>query len=225
MSGGYYYIYQHVPKCGGTSFRSACGHFFTGIHEIPPAREDVEAWGAFLRNKVDFSTLAPDTMISGHLIHNGVRPRERYAEEIARGGVRILTVLRDPMARLISGYMYATQRGKKLPPLEDRLRKAENPISRYLGFDGGDPVSYLESFFLVGITEHLQDTIDLLAASLGRSSVEVPKENVTVERKKPEVTPETAEKFLEKNKRDYALYNAGLEIFRRRCKSELNRSV
>lgn len=220
------YIYQHVPKCGGTSFRTACRSFFTEVHEVPPKKDDPEAWEAFRRNKVDFATLGPDTIITGHLIHDGVRPRERYAQEIAGADVKILTVLREPLSRMVSGYAYATQLGKNLPvTLDQRLRKAKNPMSRYLGFDGTDAGTFLKSFFLVGLTEHLQATVDLLAKSIGKESVEVPRVNVSKDRAKLEVSPETAAVFRANNARDYELYETAVRIFRERCRGELGREV
>lgn len=220
------YIYQHVPKCGGTSFRSACARFFTEIHEVPPKKDDPEAWESFQRNKVDFSTLPTDTIVTGHLIHDGLRPRERYAQEIAGGGVHVITVLREPLSRMISGYTYALQLGKNLPvTLDQRLRKAKNPMSRYLGFDGQDAGAFVKSFFLVGLTEHLQTTIDLLANAVGKETVEVPRVNVTKERAKPEIAEETVTVFRANNARDYELYETAVRIFQERCRQELGREA
>jgi hypothetical protein len=220
------YIYQHVPKCGGTSFRVACLNFFSEIHEVPPSREDTAAWEAYQRNKPDFSTLPPNTIITGHLIHDGTRPRERYAEEIARGGVRILTVLRDPLARLVSLYHFAQQNGREMPvSLEERLRRARNPVSRNLGFDGSDAEEFLRGFFLVGLTERLQDTVDLLAHSIGRETILVPRENAAKERRPIDAPPEAIERFRENNRMDYELYDTAVSMFGERCRRELGRGA
>ncbi len=217
-------IYQHVPKCGGTSFREACQAYFTETHEEVPSKDDPEKWDAFIRNKVNFSNLGPRPLISGHFIHDGVRPRERYADEIALGNVRIVTVLREPLARLISGHAFAKQNGKKLGvTFEQRLKRAKNPMSRYLGFAGGHATSFLKTFFLVGLTEHLQMTCDLLAHLIQREPVEVPRVNVTKDRAKPEIAPEVIEIFRANNIRDYELYEAAVDLFRERCLTELGR--
>lgn len=220
------YIYQHVPKCGGTSFRTACRSFFTEVRDVPPSKDDLEAWEAFCRNKVDFSTLGRDTIITGHLIHEGLRPRERYAQEIADGRAQIVTVLREPLSRLISGYAYALRFGETPPvTLEQRVRKTKNPMSRFLGFDGSNAEAFLKSFFLVGLTEHLQATVDLLAKSAGKESVEVPRANVSKERARLEVSPEAAEVFRVNNAQDYELYETAARIFRERCRQELGREI
>jgi len=220
----YVYIYQHVPKCGGTSFRVACLHYFAEIHEVPPSRDDIAAWETYQKNKPDFSKLPPNTIITGHLIHDGTRPRERYAEEISRGGVRILTILRDPLARLVSLYHFAQQNGREMPvTLEERLRRTRNPISRNLGFDGSNAEEFLRGFFLVGLTERLQDTIDLLAHSIGREPIQVSRENAAKEQRKADVSPEALERFRANNRTDFELYNTAVAIFRERCRRELGR--
>jgi hypothetical protein len=220
------YIYQHVPKCGGTSFRVACLNYFSEIHEVPPPRADTEAWEAYQRNKPDFATLPLNTIITGHLIHDGTRPRERYAAEIARGGVRILTVLRDPLARLVSLHHFAEQNGREMPvSLEERLRRARNPVSRNLGFDGSNAEAFLQGFFLVGLTERLQDTIDLLAHSIGRESIQVPRENAAKKQRQAEVPPDAIERFRENNRMDYELYDTAVAMFTERCRRELGRDA
>lgn len=219
----YVYIYQHVPKCGGQAFREACRSYFNLVVEKPPAVEDSEAWQAFLNDKVDFAELPEDSMVCGHLIKDGIRPRERYAAEIAGGNVRILTVLRDPFDRAVSAFNYAMQRGKKVAAtVEERLARMHNPMSRFLGFSEGDAKEFLKTFFFVGITEQMQASMDLLAHSIGKPPVEVPLVNVT-KKKGSDVAPEAVEQFTKDNELDFQLYRAAVELLNDRLRAELGR--
>jgi hypothetical protein len=109
--------------------------------------------------------------------------------------------------------------------LEERLRRARNPVSRNLGFDGSNAEAFLQGFFLVGLTERLQDTIDLLAHSIGRESIQVPRENAAKKQRQAEVPPDAIERFRENNRMDYELYDTAVAMFTERCRRELGRDA
>jgi hypothetical protein len=219
------YIYQHVPKCGGQAFRLACQNYFHLLLEKPPKKTDPRAWQEFLNGKVDFSTIPDRTMICGHLIHDGIRPRERYAEEIARGNVRIITVLREPIERAISAYFFRQRQGKQTEPQVGRhLQKVKNPMAHQLGLKDQDPRAFLESYFFVGVTEYMQTSIDLLSRLVGEPTVEVPVNNVT-KREPYELGPEIVEFFRRNNATDYALHESAVALLGERCQAELGRPL
>ncbi len=225
MSETFYYIYQHVPKCGGQAFRLACENHFDLLLEKPPGKANAEAWQAFVKNKVDFATLTDRTMICGHLIHDGVRPRERYAAEIAQGNVRILTVLREPMERAISAYFYRQRQGKPtVATVQEHLGSVRDPMAHHLGWKDGAARTFLETYFFVGVTEYLQMSIDLLSHLIGEPTVQVPVNNVT-KRKPYELTADAVELFRRNNPRDYALYDASVALLADRCEAELGRAL
>ncbi len=210
-------IYQHVPKCAGQSFRAAWKSMgFEIILEKPPKHTDHPAWEAFLANKVDVAALPGDSLICGHLIHDGIRPRDRYPEEIAKWNIPIVTLLRDPMERAISAYFYRQRQGKQtLPTVEDQLRKVRNPIASHLGYTVGPYRDFLETFLFVGASEHLQASVDVLARLLDRPAVHVPRINITP-RKPYEISDETRRIFRERNHVDYALTDDGLALLKER---------
>lgn len=225
MSENIIYIYQHVPKCGGKSFRQACRNYFNLVVERPPQVAETEKWAAFLRDKVDFGALPEDTMICGHLIKDGIRPRERYAEEFARREVRVVTVLREPRERAVSAYFFAKQQGKSFEgTVDDRLASMKNPMAKFLGFKGGDVDAFLREYFFVGVTEHMQQSLDLFARLLGRDRIEAPRVNVT-KVKENKLQPGTAELFEKNNDLDYALYRGAVKLLRERCLAELGVAI
>lgn len=221
------YIYQHIPKCGGTSFRTACASYFTEIREIVPGKAEVEAREAFKKSRIDFATAPDNLLISGHFIQDGVRPPDRYGEEIANGQVRLITVLREPLARVISGFYYAAEQGRERPiPIDKRLARAKNTLCKFLGCSDDDDIpTFLDRYVLVGITEYLQATSDMLGRSVGKEPVEVPRVNVTREKKKEVVEPELEAIFKENNARDYELYNLAVDRFRARHLAETGRML
>ncbi len=205
-----YYIYQHVPKCAGQSFREVCrGLGLDLILEKPPGKANKALWEEFKNSKVNLASLPTDTMICGHLIHDGIRPRERYIEEIAAGNVRIVTLLRDPMERAISAYFYRQRQGKEVvPTVEDHLKKMKNPMAHHLGFyqfEGGVMRDFLKTFFVVAVAEHYDASVRVLAKLMDREPVEVPRINATP-RKPYEVSNDVRGIFREQNEIDYAMH-------------------
>ncbi len=214
-----YYIYQHVPKCAGQSFREVCrGLGLDLVLEKPPGKANKALWEEFKQSKVDLASMPSDTMVCGHLIHDGIRPRERYAEEIATGHVRIVTLLRDPMERAISAYFYRQRQGKEVvPTVEDHLKNMKNPMAHHLGFCqfDGEIREFLETFFFVAVAEKYEPSVRVLAKLMDREPVEVPRINATP-RKPYEVSDEAREGFRKQNQIDYEMYGAAVDLLAQR---------
>lgn len=210
-------IFQHVPKCGGTAFREACARMFPVEHELfgdeqPPPVPSL-APGLGLR------------MVTGHYIHDGLRPRERFGAALDAPHVRLITVVRDPLSRAISAYNFRRQRNRKSPPEIRRwLENRANPMARFLGC-GEDVGAWLAKMDFVGVNEALQDSVDLLAAMLGLTPASVETVNVTKKRSEEAVSGETREIFRQNNSLDYALYKAALERFQNECRDRLGRTL
>ncbi len=210
-----FYIYQHVPKCAGQSFREIFRQLgLELILEKPPGKANEEKWEQFKRTKIDLASKPTDTMICGHLIHDGIRPRERYAEEIAAGNVRIVTLLRNPMERAISAYFYRQRQGKEVvPTVEDHLRNMKNPMAHHLGWYGfeGTMREFLERYFFVAVAEHYDASVRVLAKLMDRDPVEVPTINATP-RKPYEVSDEARAAFRAQNEIDYEMFADGIAL-------------
>jgi hypothetical protein len=223
-----FYIYQHVPKCAGQSFRAVCRDLGLDlILEKPPGKANAAKWEAFKRDKIDLASKPTNTMICGHLIHDGIRPRERYAEEIAAGNVRIVTLLRDPMERAISAYFYRQRQGKEVvPTVEDHLRNMKNPMAHHLGWYGfeGTMREFLERFFFVAVAEHYDASVRVLAKLMDREPVEVPTINATP-RKPYEVSDEARELFRKQNEIDYGMFGEAIALLGERDRELLGEGI
>jgi Sulfotransferase family len=86
-------IHIHIPKCGGTSFRSALAKQF-GAHHMNLYVDDT----TFIYQEMDLAATATDPntwSISSHFIRS-------FPPEIARRPVLYVTFLRDPLAQFLS---------------------------------------------------------------------------------------------------------------------------
>lgn len=166
------YFFLHVMKTGGTTLwdtlRSAFG--------IEVSESWMHVW--------DCQKLGNTRFEGGHYFYQWVQQRYGYR--------KFLTLLRDPVDRIVSDYAHA-QRWKRLPWQRDALHMGvvewakkhpfvgQNVYCRYLTLDGPydarEPdltlaTSVLESFAWVGITEDYERSLrrleDLLGVTLER---------------------------------------------------------
>lgn len=199
-------IYQHVRKCAGQSFAKACSRWFEMRKDQPERWASAEEVTNFTKSPLDLNALPEKTMLYGHLTRDGIRPLERYGAEFDAGVFTLITVVRDPLEQAISSYFYRIRNGKPWgEPLDIWLRRRRDNICKFLGVrcDGG--LITPNPFAFIGVTEQLQQSLDILAHMTGNSRVEVERVNVTP-RDDFEISDETREIFRERNRMDQALY-------------------
>jgi hypothetical protein len=200
------YLYQHVPKCGGRSFVHACLHWFPDVHETVGRFPSKERVAEFARTRLDFDQLPPASFVHGHFVRDGIRPHERYGDYIAAGRCRLLTIVRDPLDRCVSAYFHRRRTGHEWPePLSDFLKRGRNRTANLLGVTAENWRERLDGYFLVGTTESLALSINLLAVRTGHPPVETPHLNSSA-RGDQELSPEAVENFRAKNALDYEIH-------------------
>jgi len=188
-------VFQHIPKCAGTSVRKIFsrwfgehlyGHYFDNLTSTPPTKVDlIEAQAKAASN-------GGAVCVFGHF--NGSRGfgYRDYYPEVAQ----ILTIIRDPFEHHISNYYFAKKKvaaGKFDLPLARLLKDHNMGVEEYLT----SHQSYLGSFFpsemdeknypeklrdeflFIGITERLNESILDLAQLLRKPKCRVPRENVS----------------------------------------------
>jgi hypothetical protein len=199
-------IYQHVPKCGGRSFIKACRSHFKIVADQPPSYPSKEQIQEFAQAKLDLGTLTAPSLVHGHLVFDGIRPVERYTEELKQEGFGLITIVRDPLERALSAFYHRRKKGKAWEAgLEDWLQKRKNNICSFLGIkmEGEKPIS--DPFLMMGLTEQLQDSLTVFANLTGMPPVEIERLN-TSPRDEVEVPKKTLETFRANNAMDYALH-------------------
>jgi hypothetical protein len=202
-----WFLYHHIPKCGGRSFTQACRSWFPSHGEDWGSFPDRAAIAECAKTRLDLTAFAPDTFFHGHYIYDGLRPQDRYPEFIAQGNLRLITVLRDPLERAMSAYFYRVKKGKnaRQESLDDWMKKQRNRMARFLGVTAENWRPRLDGYFHVGTTELLPLTINVLARKTGNPPVPAPRLN-TAERDDTTPSPESLEAFRRGNALDYALF-------------------
>lgn len=118
--------------------------------KLSEVRRNEVARKQWLERRKDALFQTNDSMLCGHFIFDGVRPKEWLESEIQSGKVRLVTLLRDPLERAISACFYRKKRGlETFPTLEARLKAMKNPISRHLGYQGENPELFLKNFYFL----------------------------------------------------------------------------
>ncbi|MBI3154317.1 MAG: sulfotransferase family 2 domain-containing protein [Burkholderiales bacterium] len=178
------YIFLHIPKSAGTTFRHHIEHNFAPEEIVALYRAD----DARLRREDVFARLQslPDEqrrrlrVIYGHEVYHGIH-------ELFDRPCRYVTFLRDPIDKTISFYNYRMQQGIRkgtidpaaLPRFEDWLEASRGMHDGMLGdlvkygFADGPDVSepalraVLQKFYFVGTTENFDEDAMFLYHELG----------------------------------------------------------
>ena len=206
----------HIPKCAGTSFsrvlkewfgRGYLRHHYNDKLNRPPPRHSLTRGIWTKRPRVGLC-------IHGHFNNDrGIRLLDYYPE--AR---QLISIIRDPFHLHVSTYFYlknqaqvggrgAYREGKPNPilqnssSLEEYLERYTRPYIRSLlppklTLDNFEDV-LTNDFIYIGLSENLQQSVNLLAKVLGFDTVEVPMKNAS--NWSEEVPAGARERFEEEN--------------------------
>ena len=229
-------FFLHIPKSGGLTFRAILqDHYALGTYKNGSDMENSETL---------FPSLQDYSLICGHFLYSEIK------EPLA--GFSKITVLRDPVSRVISEHHYILSRehqkkGIKKNPAEvckehflpsegDPIETAENIACKCLSqLDPSDlsiPIEkHLESakkslaqdFAFIGITERMEESIALFHRLFGWTSPPwTPVHNTTSE-KKP-YPQEVLDAIARRNWADIELYKYAVELFEKQKANLLPRS-
>jgi len=194
----------HIPKTAGTSFRAVLQTWFgDGLHLHYPAH-----------GRPQRVADRPGVCVHGHFNRDiGMGVNDYYPD--AR---QFITILREPFDRFVSLWLFLDRHRSRegwnmldgYPTFEpwfaDHKRRAlDDPATTFLrhlpepATDEGLEALFRRRFVAVGVTERLQDSVDLIARRLGKQSVLVPHEN-----RAPEVT-QTFERYRAEHEATFVL--------------------
>jgi hypothetical protein len=226
------YIHIHVPKNAGSTFNAILARRFGGRYlsdyKYPPGYILSEA------EKREYVLAHPECECIGNHVFRFPGP------PLPEVTYRYLTFLRHPVPRLVS--LYAYERKTSDPshcshrPLEEwldiRLTSRDSALTNYqtyhiCGLDDPVKMSFdlarrtLEQFDFVGILEDFDNSLLLLARSLGwpLDDLYYRKVNETKSESTVAVNSQTRQRILDLNQLDLQLYEYGLERHRRNLSS------
>lgn len=202
-------VFVHLPKTGGFALHA------TLERSLPPGSVlrvgDSDTQAAF--QAMGPEQVAPYAMVSGHFTFKEALLRARH-------GARFATLLRDPVARLLSAFNYMSTWTDH--PLYDSFRK--RGFAEFIAASGqelaaeackqltgrstaAEAIQILEnSYALVGTTGRVTDVSTHLHKWLELPPQKPERENVTNGQGRVTLTSETCEQLLELTKEDRKLY-------------------
>jgi len=213
----------HIPKCAGASLSEVLRawfkngfrlHYHNEKRNIPPPR--YKLYTGFFRKKPHHGLC-----IHGHFNNNRGNGTREYYPEVDQ----MISVMRDPFDLHLSTYFYVRRQAKNKGSgayrsgqkhriiennwnLEDYLRETKrsyilNFLPSDLAFDNYRQIIE-DQFLYIGISENLQQSVNILSKIIGFYSIAVPHSNVS---EWDEPVPEGArEEFEENNRLETEIY-------------------
>ena len=205
-------IFHHIPKCGGTSVINVLGSWFFVVEDYRPMEEDER----YFTNRIKINSLKNYQCLSGHFDTDGIYLHQRYPEVFTDSRFKTMTFVRDPLKVKISLYYFEQKYGLNNGiSLEKHLMGRHNYIANRLPCTRDNYREALNSYFFVGITEFLQESMDQLASLLNKPTVRVPMFNPSGKDGQVCVLSQSVlEDFKDKNELDYLVYQYCLDKHR-----------
>lgn len=206
------YFFHHLMKCGGTSLVYALHNWFNIIFDHFGAPNGIYSGiNDYYKYKLNTDNLVSDTCIVAHFQNDGVFLMQRYPEVLLKPNeYRAFLFVREPMGFMTSLYYYGRKSIKG--SLENYLKGHSNYMANLIPCDINNYKEVIDSYFFVGIVERMQESFDKLADIVGKKRIKLPYVNKSEKDDQvSEMSPEFIEKFRQRNKLDYLIYNYCLE--------------
>lgn len=196
-------IFMHIPKTGGTTLRRIIDKQYKPNEIYRTYKNVVKPQGKMTDQNI--------RCIQGHDyfgIHKQINKPYKY-----------VTMLRDPVERVISNYYYSRQFIENCPSFEEFIKQNRNMQTLFA--TGEHPANLeeakrnLSTFAVVGITEIFFKSVYLIGKECGWENISYYKKlNVNDNRpKRNEVPKKILNLIIEMNQLDIELYNWAKENF------------
>jgi len=107
-----FYLFHHMPKCGGTSFRSFLESVFS-VHidyHVGNDKSHPKEFKEYINNPVNLKKLNKNDCLAGHYNISRVFLWERYPM-LDEYNHKKFSILREPLEAAISGIKHGVQQG------------------------------------------------------------------------------------------------------------------
>ena len=206
------FVFNHIPKCGGTSFRNFLDSVFTVHLDYAPqgAARDPDVLQAHKDAAYDLKDMGQDDCIAGHFNLPGVFLNQRYPGVFETA--RVFSLMRDPFAAAASGVRYLTSQGVFEPASAqvqtERLLKRAGYFPRILGVQRVEDIeAVLDRYWFIAPLDRVDRAARLIETAAGRRGAPVPVLNAT-SGDEAAFSPDAEARFREEAALDYALYEA-----------------
>lgn len=206
-------IFAHVPKTAGTSVRSVFQAWY-GTRLLPHYPQKDNGGRPVKYDVVQMHSAKEPAVIYGHFNREKGFGIEDYYPEASQ----FVTVLRDPVERVLSGYFYMRSQGIHMAPFGD-LRNvsaqeyvdhADINMFKFLpaALESGDfEVAVEERFVEIGLTEHLEESLSRIAVKLSKPSLPAQVVHLNATQKKQSVDASLETRLARRIPREMALYD------------------
>jgi hypothetical protein len=215
------FVFVHLPKTAGTSFRHAFEVEHPGSVLLDYRANSPKTSKAVMR-LVYKSDLPPGQRSkalkqyadeTGALLLSGHFHSKKYWNAFDHG--RFVTILRNPLDRIVSSYNRHVRRGQVSMPFEEfALSREVNLQSKRLE---GTPI---EEFGFVGLSERFEESLKQFNARFGTNLREfvrskAPEDGQRV--RKADLSPALLKEIGDAHRDDIALYDAAVILYEKRC--------
>jgi hypothetical protein len=219
------YLFNHIPKCGGTSLTRILENWFVVVRDYPPHDLNYpdlillnSKFNHFRDNPLNLIQIRPWQLVAGHYHEEGVRLGKRYPNALNNKRYRLITFLRDPLEQKISLFYYGNKRGHNFVKGYTLKEYIFNDINinfyaNALGCSIDNYKEIIDSYFFVGVLEYFETSIEILSNRINRSfNLNIPQSNIS-KRDEQELNINKADnmRFQELNHLDYLIYKYAVE--------------
>lgn len=220
--GEHIYIFNHIPKVGGTAVRHELEQWADIVPDYRHSSDEQET-KRFIGQPLELDKIRRPAFVCGHYGLPGSRLHERYPYVFRNPRYRLITFLRDPLETAVSTYYYVRKLGHKTfsSDFQKFLMHYRTNYAESLNCTEGNVRQALSDYWFVGLTEELAASLQKLSKMLNQPYREPPILNRTERAESP--TKAAIEAFRRNNRLDSEIYLAARERFRMRGDADSGR--
>lgn len=225
------FIFNHIPKCGGSSLKKVLEKKFRFYPEYPPHEfhfKDPEILESkileFKNNRINHHRIKPWQLISGHYQNEGYKITQRFPDLYTNPRIQLITFLRDPLLHRLSMYVYSKKKDLAFVrnlEIKDYVFKEINFYGKALDCNIVNYKEVMDNYFFIGITEQYKESLSQMKNLLNLvTDSNPPHVNITNSISNINLfTEEDISQFKSLNQLDYCIYNYGIELLNKNSKS------